>query len=146
MIREAKQHDIPAVRAIMESEPGFWQADWRTDVLERALAAAGGLAFVAVENEEIVGVVCGHDLGFRAYLSGLVVAGAHRGQGIGAQLLAHMESALASRGCAILISDVWKSARGFYESMGWSPPDVSLLRKRLVNGTSQPTAGGGGGR
>jgi ribosomal protein S18 acetylase RimI-like enzyme len=84
-----------------------------------------------VENEEIVGFICGHDLGFRAYLSELVVANTHRDQGIGKRLVAHLESELASRGCAVLISDVWKDARGFYESMGWSPPDVILLRKKL---------------
>jgi GNAT superfamily N-acetyltransferase len=78
-----------------------------------------------------IGFVCGHDLGFRAYLSELVVVKTRRGQGIGRQLVAHLESELASRGCAILISDVWKDVRGFYESMGWSPPDAVLLRKIL---------------
>ena len=40
MIRKAKQSDIPAIRAIMKAEPGFWQESWRTDVLERGLKAA----------------------------------------------------------------------------------------------------------
>jgi GNAT superfamily N-acetyltransferase len=69
--------------------------------------------------------------GFRSYLSELVIAGTRRNQGFGKQLVAHLESELASRGCAILISDVWKDARGFYESMGWSQPDAILLRKKL---------------
>ena len=133
MIREAKENDIPAIRAIMKAEPGFWQDRWPADALEHGLKAAAGLAFVCVENQEIIGFVCGHDLGFRAYLSELVVARANRDQGIGRQLVAHLEAELASRGCAVLISDVWKDARGFYESMGWSAPDTVLLRKGLNN-------------
>ncbi len=125
----------------MKAEPGFWQDTWRADVLERGLKAASGLAFVCVEDEEIVGFVCGHDLGFRAYLSELVVAKTHRDRGIGKQLVAHLEAELTSRGCAGLIADVWKTARGFYESMGWSSPDVVLLRKKLINnGSQQPPA------
>jgi predicted N-acetyltransferase YhbS len=131
MIREAKHIDIPAIRAIMKGEPGFWQDRWRADVLERGLEAAAGLAFVCVENEKIVGLICGHDLGFRAYLSELVVAAAHRNRGVGRQLVARLESELASRGCEVLIADVWKGARAFYESIGWAPPDVILLRKKL---------------
>lgn len=141
MIREAKQDDIPAIRAIMEAEPGFWQDTWRADVLELGLKSAAGLAFVCVDNERIIGFICGHDLGFRAYLSELVVAKTHRAHGIGKQLVAHLESELASHGCTGLISDVWKDARGFYESMGWSSPDVVLLRKKLINNRSQPSPG-----
>jgi hypothetical protein len=43
------------------------------------------------------------------------------------------------RGCVVFFSDVWKDARGFYESMGWSPPDVILLRKKLNTKPSQPS-------
>lgn len=116
----------------MRAEPGFWQTGWRADVLHRALESAEGLAFVYVAGEEIAGFVCGHDLGFRGYLSELIVAKARRGEGIGQHLVSHLESALAARGCSVLIADVWKDARGFYESLGWSPPDAILLRKQLV--------------
>jgi ribosomal protein S18 acetylase RimI-like enzyme len=142
MIREATRSDIPGIRALMKREPGFWQDTWRADVLERALEAATGLAFVSVEGEEVVGFVCGHDLGFRGYLSELIVAKRGRHQGIGRALVARLEAELASRGCAILVADVWKDARVFYEGMGWSPPDVILLRKKLKrNGSQQPGAG-----
>ena len=50
----------------MKGEPGFWQENWRADTLERALEAAAGLAFVYAAGEDIIGFVCGHDLGFRA--------------------------------------------------------------------------------
>jgi predicted N-acetyltransferase YhbS len=140
MIREATQNDISAIRALMKDEPSFWQEEWRSDVLERGLDAASGLAFVYVAGEDIIGFVSGHDLGFRAYLSELVVAKTHKGEGVGRQLVAHLESALVARGCTILIADVWKDARGFYESLGWSAPDVILLRKRLSGKDSQQAA------
>jgi hypothetical protein len=34
----------------MQSESGFWQDSWRHDVLERALAASGGILFVWEED------------------------------------------------------------------------------------------------
>ena len=131
MIREATQDDIPAIETLMKGEPGFWQDNWRADVLNRAMVSARGLAFVYVADGAIVGFICGHDLGFRGYLSELIVAKARKGEGIGRQLVAHLEAELAAHGCKLLIADVWKDARGFYESLGWTPPDVILLRKRL---------------
>ncbi len=124
----------------MQSEPGFWQDSWRNNVLERGLAAAGGLSFVWEEGGQVLGFVCAHDLGFRAYLSELIVAKTHKSEGVGRQLVAHLESALVARGCAILIADVWKDARGFYESLGWSAPDVIILRKRLPGKVRQQAA------
>jgi predicted N-acetyltransferase YhbS len=69
MIRQATQNDIPAIKALMQSEPGFWQESWRHDVLERGLVASGGLSFVWDEAGQVLGFACAHDLGFRAYLS-----------------------------------------------------------------------------
>jgi hypothetical protein len=54
MIRQAVKKDIPAVRTLMQSEPGFWQDSWRDDVLELGLAASGGLAFVWEEAVFII--------------------------------------------------------------------------------------------
>jgi hypothetical protein len=52
--------------------------------------------------------------------------------GVGRQLDVRLESELAARGCKVLIADVWKNARGFYEALGWTPPDVILLKKNLA--------------
>ena len=133
VIRQATQNDIPAIRELMRSEPGFWQDTWRDDVIERGLASAGSLAFVWEEAGQILGFVCAHDVGFRAYLSELIVAGSARAQGVGRELVRRAQQELRARGCAVLISDVWKGAAGFYESLGWSAPDVVLLRKRLAD-------------
>lgn len=131
MIRSATHNDIQAIKSLMQSVPGFWNDSWRGDVLERGLDSSLGLAFVYDEGEKVVGFICAHDLGFRAYLSELVVAEEVRGRGIGQQLVRKVESELIARGCTILISDVWRDAEGFYRSLGWSSPEVMLLSRQL---------------
>jgi hypothetical protein len=44
MIRQAINNDIINIRELMQSEPGFWQDSWRTDVLEIAMNTSDGLA------------------------------------------------------------------------------------------------------
>ncbi len=136
MIRMATVHDIPAIRRLMQSVPGFWRDSWRPDVLEHGLRSADGLAFVCEEGGQIAGFVCAHDVAFRGYLSELVVADAARGRGVGKQLVGRVEDELIDRGCTVLIADVWKDAVGFYRALGWTPPDVVLLRQRLSERTA----------
>jgi GNAT superfamily N-acetyltransferase len=62
----------------------------------------------------------------------LIVVRKARNKGIGRKLIQHIENELVSRGCHVIISDVWKNSVGFYKSLGWSEPDVVLLRKRLI--------------
>ena len=131
MIRKVTEADIPGITFLMKSEPGFWKQVPPPDPLERELDSAGDLAFVWEENHQIVGFVCAHDLGFRAYLSELIVAESVRGRGIGQQLLRHVQNEVTTPGCSVLISDVWRSAEPFYRSLGWSEPDATLLSKNL---------------
>jgi len=131
MIRKAEQSDVPVIKALMQSVPGFWQDSWREDVVERALSTSSGLAFVWDEAGQVLGFACAHDLGFRAYLSELIVSHRARGRGLGRQLVEHIHRELTARGCSILISDVWRDAEEFYRSLGWSESDVLLMRKRL---------------
>jgi predicted N-acetyltransferase YhbS len=132
MVRKAKYADIPTVKALLQSEPGFWQNSWRDDVIERGIKSADGLAFVWEESGQILGFICVHDLGFRAYLSELIVEDSARDRGIGKQLVRHIENELRARGCTVLISDVWKGAERFYKSLGWTEPGAVLLRKKLA--------------
>ena len=119
----------------MESEPGFWQHDWSDATLAKGIETAGDLAVVWEENTTVSGFACAHDLGFRAYLSELIVAHGARGRGIGKKLVQRIQAELALRGRRILIADVWHSAEPFYRSLGWEPPDVVLLRRKLDRGT-----------
>ena len=129
-IRQATADDAPAVRALLQSVTGVWQSNWRGDAVERAIASAAGLAFVAQRDDAIIGFACAHDTGFRAYLSELAVAESDQRTGIGTRLLNAIENALAARGCAILIADVYPPAAEFYRKLGWSEPDAVLMRKR----------------
>ena len=115
----------------MEAEPGFWQRDWSDSTLARGIETAGDLALIWEDDSTIAGFVCAHDLGFRAYLSELIVAQGARGRGIGRNLVERIQAELARRGRRILIADVWHDAEPFYRSLGWEPPDVVLLRRRL---------------
>ena len=121
----------------MQSESGFWQDNWRENVVERGLAASDGLAFVWEDAGEVLGFVCAHDLGFRGYVSELIVRLSARGRGVGRKLVERVHRDLTARGCAILISDVRHDAEGFYISLGWSAPYATLLRKRLGHESSE---------
>jgi GNAT superfamily N-acetyltransferase len=120
------------IRTLMQSVPDFWDDGWRADVLQRALTAAETVGLVDEDHDTLLGFACAHDVGFRAYLSALVVSPSAQGRGVGGRLLEEIEQRLAKRGCAIVIADVWRDAEGFYRTHGWSPPAVVLLRKRLV--------------
>lgn len=143
MIRLAGTADIPRIQSLMKSVAGFWDDTWRPDVLERALGSLETIALVHQEDDTINGFVCGHDVGFRAYLSELVVSPASQGRGVGSRLVSELEQRLAERGCAVLIADVWRDAERFYRSRGWTPPAVILLRKRLEAPANQPAISDG---
>ena len=131
MIRTVNTKDIPEIMELMKSEPCFWNESWRDNTLELGIDAANGLAFVREDKGKIVGFACAHDLGFRAYLSELIISRKYRNKGIGKDLIKRIENELSERGCKILISDVWKGSVAFYRSLGWSEPDVMLMRKNL---------------
>jgi ribosomal protein S18 acetylase RimI-like enzyme len=114
VIRPAQTADTARIRALMQSVPGFWDETWRPDALERALLSADSIALVHVENDVIDGFVCAHDVGFRAYLSELIVSPASQGQGVGSRLISEVERRLSDRGCAVVIADVWHEAEAFY--------------------------------
>ena len=115
----------------MKSVKGFWDESWRKDVIETGIKSSNGLSFVYEEKGEILGFICAHDLGFRGYLSELIVSPKVQKRGIGKKLLHKVEKEFKRRGCKIIISDIWKNSVSFYEKLGWSKPDVILLRKRL---------------
>ena len=131
MIRNPIHSDIPGIRALMEAVPGFWQSGWSETTLAQAIRTADGLAFVWEDESQILGFVCAHDLGFRAYLSELVVDTGQRHHGIGTRLVRAAEKGLRGRNQRVLIADVWRDAEPFYRGLGWEPPEVVLLRQRL---------------
>ena len=132
MIRQATIQDIPSISSLIRTESAMWQDIWTEDVLDRALKSSDGLAFVW-ESSSILGFVCGHDVGFRGYLSELVVAPDARRKGIGTQLVMHVQDELTKRGCHLVMADTWHEAEPFYDSLGWVSVStlVSLRKKDL---------------
>ena len=126
-IRTAHREDGAAIEALLRSVSGVWQRTWRSDAVARALASADELALVAEESNAIVGFICGHDNGFRASLSELVVSEQWQHRGLGAALLFALEQGVAERGCHLLIADVYPPAVPFYRGLGWREPHASLL-------------------
>jgi ribosomal protein S18 acetylase RimI-like enzyme len=131
MIRTANNNDIPAIKKLMKSEPGFWDDSWRDNAIDIGIESSRALSFVWVENDNILGFGSAHDIGFRAYLSELIVSSEYRKSGIGKALLQEIEKTLIQKGCKVLIADVWKDSVEFYRSLGFSEPDVKFLRKRF---------------
>ncbi len=131
MIRGAAIEDVSAIRRLMESEPEFWQDHWSDATIADAIEAAGDLALVWDDTARIVGFACAHDLGFRGYLSELIVHPEVRRRGIGRSLVERIQAELARRGRRVPIVDAWSDAEPFYRSLGWTPPDVVLLRRAL---------------
>lgn len=39
MIRSTTEDDLPRIRALMQSTPGFWHEEWREDAQQRAVHA-----------------------------------------------------------------------------------------------------------
>lgn len=132
MIRQATKKDIPAISSLICTESGMWQDAWADNVINRALKSSDGLAFVW-DNGVILGFVCGHDVGFRGYLSELVVAPDARRKGIGRQLVLRVQEEMTNRGCHLVMADIWHEAEPFYKSLGWVTVsnDVTLRKKDL---------------
>jgi ribosomal protein S18 acetylase RimI-like enzyme len=131
MLREAITADASAIRCLMQRVPGFWQTWWSDQTIRVAVESAKGLALVWESDSQIVGFICAHDLGFRAYLSELIVDPGMQQHGIGTRLVIAVEDILRTRKQQTIIADVWLEATQFYQSLGWSAPDAMLLRHRL---------------
>jgi ribosomal protein S18 acetylase RimI-like enzyme len=131
MVRRATTSDVDELMTLMKTVPGFWQPWWCDKTVEHAITSAGKLSFVWESKSEILGFVCAHNLGFRAYLSELIVNPSASHRGIGTLLVRAVEEALRKEGQRILIADVWREAESF-RSLGWKSPDVVLLRQKLA--------------
>lgn len=132
MIRLANHMEMDQIRDLVNSVPEMAEDYGREGSLEQAMDMSDGLAFVWDEDDEIQGFICAHDLGFRGYISILVVGEPFRGRGIGRKLVEYVEKELAARCCPKVISDVGFFAKDFFHHLGYSEPKCVLLRKDLV--------------
>lgn len=106
-------------------------------VIDKKLAIADGLFFVALNSDVVVGtVLAGYD-GHRGWLYSVAVHPAQRRQGLGARLVRHAEQALTARGCMkinLQIVSANESVKSFYESLGYAgEPRISMGKKVEAN-------------
>ena len=115
-------------------------------VIDKKLAAADGLFFVALCGGVVVGtIMAGYD-GHRGWIYSIAVHPDHRKRGIGSQLLSLAERHLASRGCPkinLQIMEGNEQVRAFYEASGYSVEERVSMGKRLPEniGNAQPGDG-----
>jgi ribosomal protein S18 acetylase RimI-like enzyme len=105
--------------------------------IDRKLALADGLFFVALDGGRVVGtVMAGYD-GHRGWLYSVAVAPRQQKRGIGAALVVHAEKALAARGCMKVNLQVLagnEAVTGFYEALGFAvEPRVSMGKLITAN-------------
>lgn len=109
------------------NEPGL--------VIDKKLAVADGLFFVATSGATVLGtVMAGYD-GHRGWIYSLAVAPAYRHAGIGTGLLKHAEDELAARGCVkinLQIIEGNKDVQAFYLSNGYRTEERISMGKRLM--------------
>jgi ribosomal protein S18 acetylase RimI-like enzyme len=122
VIRTAEASDVSAIEALMTSVPRFRDDGWPQDLLGRVLGSPGTIALVHGDGRAVNGFVCAHDVGFRAYLSELVVSPDSQRRGIGSSLLSEVERRLSDRGCHLVIADVWADARSTGRKAGLRRP------------------------
>ncbi|HET8693895.1 MAG TPA: GNAT family acetyltransferase [Aquabacterium sp.] len=109
--------------------------DPRKDIA-RKLSVQPELFFVGEANGQIVAsAMAGFD-GHRGWVNYLAVAPEWQGQGLGRQLMTHVEQALRSIGCPKLNLQVRAGnvrAQSFYEAIGYGQDEVISLGKRLIS-------------
>jgi ribosomal protein S18 acetylase RimI-like enzyme len=103
-------------------------------IIDKKLAVADGLFFVAVSGGVVVGtIMAGYD-GHRGWIYSMAVDPDHRMQSIGSRLLSFVERHLASRGCLkinLQIIEGNDEVRAFYEANGYSVEKRVSMGKRL---------------
>lgn len=103
--------------------------------IDRKLAVADDLFFVAVDHNAVVGTaMAGYD-GHRGWLYSIAVDAAHRRRGIGAALVRHAEAALTRLGCVkinLQLADGNARVAAFYEALGYALEPRTSMGKRLV--------------
>ena len=127
-----------AVVELWESAFGYEAAHNEPNLaIDRKLAVADGLFFVALAQGEVIGTsMAGYD-GHRGWLYSVAVHPAQRKRGVGAALVRHTEAVLVGLGCVkinLQIADGNEHVAGFYETLGYvCEPRVSMGKKITVN-------------
>lgn len=105
------------------------------DGIARFLERNPETCFVAVNNENVIGVIImGHD-GRRGYIYHTAVSPEHRRQGIAKQLVEAALKALKMQGInkvALLVFERNKDGNEFWENIGFTPRADVVYRNRAI--------------
>ena len=134
----SNNHHRHAVIALWETVFGYETAHNTPSLaIDKKLAVADELFFVALRDAEVIGTVMGGYDGHRGWLYSVAVHPAHRREGLGAKLVRHAEDALIARGCMkinLQIISANASVAAFYEALGYSiEPRISMGKKIEAN-------------
>lgn len=102
--------------------------------IDKKLAVADGLFFVALVGDRVVGTTLGGYDGHRGWLYSVAVAPGFRSGGIGAALVRRAEQALAQRGCTKINLQVVGDNAGvvdFYRTLGYAVEDRISMGRRV---------------
>lgn len=126
------------VIALWQTVFGYESAHNRPDLaIDKKLAVADDLFFVAMGGDTVVGtVMAGYD-GHRGWIYSVAVAPTHRRQGLGSQLVTHAERILTERGCMKINLQVMpenEKVAAFYTALGYDvEPRISMGKKIPAN-------------
>ncbi|MBN1830700.1 MAG: GNAT family N-acetyltransferase [Deltaproteobacteria bacterium] len=120
---------------------GDQSADIAPDfVLDKELEAKGGLIFIALKGELIVGtIMAGYD-GNRGWIYGLGVLPEYQRQGIGSSLLAFVEKKLSALGCRkinLQMMEGDEASERFFAANGYRTERRINMGKKLSQGVSR---------
>lgn len=104
--------------------------------IERKLTVQPELFVVGERAGKIVATAMAGFDGHRGWINYLAVSPEVQKQGLGRQLLTHIEQALAAMGCPKLNLQVRAGnaqAMAFYQAMGYGQDEVVSLGKRLIS-------------
>lgn len=113
-------------------------------MLTKTLNENSGKMFLALENEKVVGLICGHleikededhlvikDTK-RAVINELIVSQNIRSGGIGSKLMCKMEDYLKNLGAKFILLDVFaynETAKTFYKNKGYEERMITLIKE-----------------
>jgi ribosomal protein S18 acetylase RimI-like enzyme len=114
---------------------GYESAHNRPEIaIDKKLAVADQLFFVALAEGRVVGtVMAGYD-GHRGWIYSVAVSPAHRRHGIGSQLIRYAEQALAECGCMKINLQIMpenESVIAFYAALGFAVEQRINMGKKI---------------
>ena len=114
---------------------GFNNLDDSKEGIDKYLKRNPTTCFVAVNGEDVIGVILsGHD-GRRGFIHHMAVSEKHRHRGIASNLLDHALAALEAEGInkiALLVFNYNEAGNAFWESRGFTARDDLTYRNKAL--------------